>query len=112
MENAKNMLSEQNENMQKLKAEVPEAMEGFMKLVAGAEADGALPKKTKVLIALGIAVKAQCHWCIALHAKKLLAMNVSKEEIMEAGMMAVVMGGGPAMTYMNQLRKCIEELSY
>ncbi len=49
------------------------------------------------MLALGVAF--QCTWCIAMHVKGCFDTGSSKEEILDAAMMAVVMGGGPKLMY-------------
>ncbi|HDN82781.1 MAG TPA: carboxymuconolactone decarboxylase family protein [Candidatus Altiarchaeales archaeon] len=73
------------------------------------EEDGALPSKTKRLIALALAVATGCEWCIALHTKGALDAGATKDEIIEACFVAVLMGGGPALMYTQLVLKAIEE---
>lgn len=47
---------------------VPEAYRAFLEFDQKAFKDGAIPGKTKELIALGIAQITQCAWCIQAHA--------------------------------------------
>ena len=49
---------------------VPEAYRAFLEFDQKAFKDGAIPGKTKELIALGIAQITQCAWCIQAHTKK------------------------------------------
>lgn len=92
-----------------LSKETPDQLAAFKAMGAAIEADGALSAKTKELIALGIAIKAQCSYCIAFHVKKSLDMGLSKEEILEAAWVAVLMGGGPAMMYITLVQKALEQ---
>lgn len=73
---------------------------GFVKI---AEKQGALDEKTKHLTLISLAVAFQCTWCIAIHTKGCVDAGASKDEILEAAMMAVVMGGGPKLMYMEVL---------
>jgi alkylhydroperoxidase/carboxymuconolactone decarboxylase family protein YurZ len=41
----------------------------------------------------------QCAWCIAVPVKGCVDQSATKEEILEAAMLAVVMGGGPKLMY-------------
>ena len=59
-------------NMKKLKkyAELaPVAWQGFLAFDKAAVADGAIPAKTKELIALAVAMTTQCPYCIEIHTK-------------------------------------------
>ena len=46
--------------------------------------EGALPEKTKQLIAVAVAHVTQCPYCIRSHTKQAMRKGASKEEIMEA----------------------------
>ncbi len=104
-------LQEVKELLQKLKNEVPEEIKGFNNFFASVETEGALNLKQKHLINVALAVAAQCEWCISLHVKEALNSGATKKEIIEAGMQAVLMHGGPALMYMIPLEKAIEEFS-
>jgi len=77
----------------------PELISAFSKLAAAGTGDGALSRKTRELIALGIAIAVRCDDCIGFHIKALLRLGVTQEEIEEAAGTAVYMGGGPSMMY-------------
>ncbi|MBN1195422.1 MAG: carboxymuconolactone decarboxylase family protein [Methanomicrobiaceae archaeon] len=102
---------EQHENLGTLREQVPAAMEGFTVLMQGVEKTGALDQKMKELIALALSVKSQSTWCIAIHAKKCLALGATREEMIEASMVAVLMGGGPALMYVKLVQDAIKEFS-
>lgn len=83
----------------KLSKELPGAMSGFASLHKAAFADGVLSRKSKELIALGIAIAACCDGCIAYHVHDSIKAGATHEEIIEAIGVAILMGGGPAMVY-------------
>jgi AhpD family alkylhydroperoxidase len=58
--------------------------------------NGALNKKNKELMAIGISVVVNCESCIEWHVKQALDSGASKEEIIEAIEVGIEMGGGPA----------------
>ncbi len=95
----------------KLQQQQPEAIKNFLNFMTSVERSGALDMKQKELINVGLAVAAQCEWCIALHVKGALDAGASKEEIIEAGMQAVLMHGGPALMYMTPLEEALDEFS-
>jgi AhpD family alkylhydroperoxidase len=72
-------------------------MLGFSKLHREAVADGALSRKVKELISLGISISAACDGCILAHVYDALHEGATREEIVETIAVAVVMGGGPAL---------------
>ena len=100
---------EQQENLGKLSEQVPEAMDGFRAFMNGVGKPGALDGKTKELIALALSVKSQCTWCIAIHGKKCLDLGATPEEMIDAAMVAALMGGGPALMYVKLVQDTIKE---
>ncbi|HRO12591.1 carboxymuconolactone decarboxylase family protein [Amaricoccus sp.] len=82
-----------------LRRAVPQAMQGFATLAKAATAAGAVDQKTKELIALAIGVTQHCDGCIGYHAKALVELGASREEVAETLGMCVYMGGGPALMY-------------
>ena len=85
--------------MERLGKKIPETMSSFGGLHKTSIADGALPSKTKELIALGIAIAVHCDGCIAFHVHDALGSGASAEEILETIGVAILMGGGPAVVY-------------
>ncbi len=62
-------------------------------------ADGALPSKTKELIAVAVAHVTQCPYCIRGHTKLALKKAASEQEIMEAIWVAAEMRAGGAFAH-------------
>lgn len=85
--------------MGELGTELPSIMKGFDDLHRASTAEGVLTKKTKELIALGIAITVRCDGCIAFHVNDALKSGASNAEILETIGVAVMMGGGPALMY-------------
>lgn len=98
-------------NMKKLRAEIPEVMQGFSALAAAATKDGALDKKTKELIALALGVAARCDGCIGFHTKALVDLKATREEVLEVLGMAIYMGGGPSLMYAADAVEAFEQYS-
>lgn len=73
-----------------------EAWRNFSKTVFEA---GALPEKTKQLIAVAVAHVTQCPYCIRSHTKNAMRKGASKEEIMEAIWVASEMRAGAAYAH-------------
>jgi AhpD family alkylhydroperoxidase len=59
-----------------------------------AYADGALPKKTKELIAIGISVQMDCESCMQWHIDQAAACGATLPEILEAVEVGIEMGAG------------------
>jgi AhpD family alkylhydroperoxidase len=58
--------------------------------------DGALPKKAKELIAVGISVTIDCESCMQWHIEQAAAAGATMREVLEAVEVGIEMGGGPA----------------
>ena len=71
--------------------------------------DGALEKKEKELIALGISVHKNCEPCMEWHIHEALKGGASREQIIEALEVGIEMGGGPASV---SVRFAIDALDY
>ncbi len=76
-----------------LKSKVYEA---FLQMQNAAFCDGALPKKTKELIALGISVVIDCESCMKWHIEQAAKAGANEQEVLEAVEVGIEMGGGPA----------------
>ena len=74
-----------------------------------AMAHGAISVKHKELIALAIAIAKRCDDCIAYHVHDALHAGATREEILEAAGVAVLMGGGPAMMYSCRVYEALEQ---
>ena len=79
-----------------LAPEINEAFENFSRAVF---AEGALPEKTKQLIAVAVAHVNQCPYCITGHTKLARRKGASPEEIMEAIWVASEMRAGGAYAH-------------
>jgi AhpD family alkylhydroperoxidase len=77
----------------------PTAMQAFAAFDAAAMAPGALPVKTKELIALAVAHTTQCPYCIHIHVDKARQAGCSDAEIAEAVMVAAALRAGAAVTH-------------
>ena len=62
-------------------------------------ADGALPSKTKELIAVAVAHVTQCPYCIRGHTERALKKGATGQELMEAIWVAAEMRAGAAYAH-------------
>jgi AhpD family alkylhydroperoxidase len=76
-----------------LKSDVYEA---FLRMQEAAFCDGALPKKAKELIAVGISVVINCESCMQWHIEQAAKAGANEREVLEAIEVGIEMGGGPA----------------
>jgi len=111
MENMKEIVKEFEANLARFDREWPKQRQAFAALTGAIKAPGALEQKYKYLIAASIAVASHCHWCIAANVKNALAHGATKEQIMEAGWVAVQMGGGPSLAYLQLVQQAIDDLA-
>lgn len=79
---------------EKRRALAPETEQAFQAFSRQVFADGALPTKTKQLIAVAVAHVTQCPYCIRGHTKAALRHGASRQEIMEAVWVAAEMRAG------------------
>lgn len=68
----------------------------FVRMEAAAFGDGALQKKYKELIAIGISVRIDCESCMQWHIEQAAKCGASYAEVLEAVEVGIEMGGGPA----------------
>jgi AhpD family alkylhydroperoxidase len=77
-----------------LKSKVYEA---FLEMEKAAYREGALSKKAKELIAVGISVVINCESCMQWHIEQATKAGASMQEVLEAIEVGMEMGGGPAI---------------
>lgn len=80
-----------SEKRASLAPEITAAFRNFSKIVFK---DGALPEKTKQLIAVAVAHVTQCPYCIRGHTAQAIKKGASPQEIMEAIWVAAEMRAG------------------
>lgn len=96
--------------LQNLSETNPEHVNAFMGLLGACYEPKALDLKTKELMSVAIGCYNRCEYCIVYHSYKALEAGATKEEIMEAAMVAVAFGGGPSMAYsVTLLKECVDE---
>ena len=81
------------------KEAAPEIHDAFQAFSRQVFADGALPEKTKQLIAVALAHTTQCPYCIQGHTRLAHRKGASDEEIMEAIWVAAEMRAGGAYAH-------------
>lgn len=99
MEKYKAIVENISSQLTELSNDIPDVVNQFFTLVSAGSDDGVLDKKTKELIAIGIAVANRCDGCIGYHIKTLVDLNVTQQELSEALGVAIFMGGGPSLMY-------------
>ena len=84
---------------QKRRELAPEIYAAFRTFGQRVFADGALPSKTKELIAVAVAHVTQCPYCIRGHTERALTQGATEQELMEAIWVASEMRAGAAYAH-------------
>jgi AhpD family alkylhydroperoxidase len=84
---------------EKRRALAPEIEKAFQAFSRQVFTDGALPRKTKQLIAVAVAHVTQCPYCIRGHTKAALRQGATRQELMEAIWVAAEMRAGGAYAH-------------
>ena len=87
---------ETSRRRRELAPEINDAFENFSRTVFR---EGALPEKTKQLIAVAVAHVTQCPYCISGHARLARRKGATEQEIMEAIWVAAEMRAGGAYAH-------------
>lgn len=90
---------------------IPETMAGFSTMAKAATTTKTLDEKTKEMIALALGVAAHCDGCLGYHAKALVRLGASREEVAETLGMAIYMGGGPSLMYAADALRAFDQFS-
>jgi AhpD family alkylhydroperoxidase len=84
-----------------------EAWVGLNKIVA--RTDGAIPRKYREIIAVAVACAIQCPFCIEAHSKAAKAAGATREEVVEATLVASAIRAGAATTHGTMALKFFEQ---
>lgn len=85
--------------LKKLGELTPDAMKAFREWNAAVFKDGAIPGKTKALMAVAVAVTTQCVYCIDVHTKKAKEAGATDQELAEATMVSAALRAGGSITH-------------
>ena len=102
--------SEYREGLRAIKEEAAPTIEGFNYFYGKVMSEGALSLKVKELIALAIGIAVHCENCIMIHTRGAKKSGATREEILEAASIGVIMGGGPAFTFLPLVQKTLDSL--
>ncbi|MDD5069754.1 MAG: carboxymuconolactone decarboxylase family protein [Candidatus Omnitrophica bacterium] len=106
----KTTLDEFNRLMVDIRKTVPKQYQAFIAEKEALIKSDSLPEKTKWLLLLVASVSQKCPVCIPKAVKHCLDNGWTKEEMLEACMVAVLVGGSSVMTYVTLVSKTIEDL--
>jgi AhpD family alkylhydroperoxidase len=103
------LLEQAGSTRKRLLEHYPSETKSFLNFLHTTDAGAAISQRQKELINVALAVASQCDRCIAAHVKSAVSRGASRDEIVEAGFMAVIMHGGPAYMYMSSLFEALDE---
>lgn len=97
--------------MKPVRAAMPDLLKAFGGLHQASMQPGALSLAEKELIALGIGLSVRCENCIYAHIQAALKAGATREQILEAAGVAVLMQGGPTYTYLPRVTEALDALA-
>lgn len=93
--------------MNKNRRDIFKAYQGFTESIKkGSTIEG----KYQSLILIACSILTQCDMCISLHVQNAATQGASRDEIIDAGLLAVAMGGSPKMMYMRYVYEEVDKL--
>ena len=96
--------------MKPVRAEMADLIKGFGGLHQAVMKPGALSVSEKELIALAIGLAVRCENCIYAHVNAALGAGATREQILEAAGVALMMQGGPTYTYLPRVIEALDAL--
>ena len=96
---------------QKRRELAPDTQAAFRAFSQRVFADGALPAKTKELIAVAVAHVTQCPYCIRGHTELAIKKGATENELMEAIWVAAEMRAGGAYAHSALALETMDEAS-
>jgi alkylhydroperoxidase/carboxymuconolactone decarboxylase family protein YurZ len=106
----KKTLNEFNRLMLDIRQTIPREYAAFMEEKLSLTKGNRIPEKTKWLLLLIAGVSQKCPVCIPRAVEHCLEAGWTKDEMLEACMVAVLVGGSSVMTFVTLVAKSIEDL--
>jgi len=82
-----------------LRSQAPDVAKAFGGMHHALMQPGALSKREKELIAAAVGVAQGCTGCIHIHTAEAIKAGATREQVIEAAGVGVMMGGGPAFVH-------------
>jgi AhpD family alkylhydroperoxidase len=95
MSKLQDMAARRKEAHAKLVAAKSRVYQAFLEMERATYSDGALSRRQKELIAIGISVAVDCESCMQWHIEHAVAAGASESEVLEAVEVGIEMAGGP-----------------
>jgi AhpD family alkylhydroperoxidase len=90
---------------------MPDLIKGFAGLHQAAMKSGALTASEKELMAVAIGLAVRCENCIYAHVQAALNAGATREQVLEAAGVAVMMQGGPTYTYLPRIVEALDAVA-
>jgi AhpD family alkylhydroperoxidase len=107
---AEQFLTQWKSSLQKLRTEAPDVARAFGGMHVPIMKDGALPLREKELIALAVGIAQGCTECIYLHTESALKAGATRNQVIEATGVAVMMAGGPGFVHVPAVLDALDHL--
>jgi len=89
--------------IQKLRDVSPDKVNAYLSFTNKVKSESAIGEKERALINVALAMHSKCSECISFNVNDAIESQASKDEIIDAALLAVAMGGGSIMMYMKIL---------
>jgi len=96
--------------IQKVRDKFPDEINAFLNFSQKVKTSTNINNKNKALILVSLSVHAQCEMCIESNVTSAIEAGCSNEEIIESAIIAVSMGGGPKMMYLQFVIDSLDHL--
>jgi len=108
---AEDFLARWKGSIQKIRTAAPDIGRAFGGLHVAAMKPGSLAVREKELIAMAVGLAQGCTECIYLHTEGALKAGATREQVVEAAGVAVLMAGGPAFVHLPAVLEALDQLS-
>jgi AhpD family alkylhydroperoxidase len=96
--------------LSKMQTEAGDVFKNYLAFTKTISEFGPIDHKTQEMILIACSLMSQCEQCISLHIQNGAGLGLSREEILQAAMLAISMGGSPKMMYMRNVFEEVEDL--
>ena len=97
--------------MKPVRAAMPDLIKGFGSLHQATMKPGALTVIEKELTAPAVALAIRCENCIYAHVQAAVHAGATREQVLDAAGVAVLMQGGPTYTYLPRVIESLDALA-
>lgn len=109
--NARSYYQTNSAAMKPVRAGMPELLKGFGGMHQAAMKPGTLTLLEKELMAFAIGLSVRCENCMYAHIQAAMSAGSTREQILEAAGVAVLMQGGPTYTYLPRVIEAMDALA-